>query len=138
MTYPMPISAPVAGLDRVSGEFTVGRLQQAPRVAAGSGGALGLGGLAKITTSLLLAVLVSAASIQDSTAGQALLERIAAAHPTIRKGWADRGYREYLLDHAARLGTDLDLDLEIVRRAPGTWASPCNRAGGRWKERSAD
>ncbi|KEF01943.1 transposase [Streptomyces rimosus] len=67
------------------------------------------------TTGLLLAVLVTAASIQDSTAGETLLNRIAAAHPTIRKGWADRGYREYLVDHAARLG----IDLEIVRRTPG-------------------
>jgi transposase len=68
------------------------------------------------TTGLLLTVLVSAASMQDSTAGEVLLNRIAAAHPTIRKGWADRGYREYLVDHAARLG----IDLEIVRRTPGT------------------
>ncbi|KAA6214931.1 IS5 family transposase [Streptomyces albofaciens JCM 4342] len=67
------------------------------------------------TTGLLLAVLVTAASIQDSTAGETLLNRIAAAHPTIRKGWADRGYREYLVDRAARLG----IDLEIVRRTPG-------------------
>lgn len=68
------------------------------------------------TTELLLTVLVTAGSIQDSTAGETLLNRIAAAHPTIRKGWADRGYREYLVDHAARLGIDLD----IVRREPGT------------------
>jgi transposase len=42
--------------------------------------------------------------------------RIASAHPTIRKGRADRGCREYFVDHAARLG----IDLEIVRRSPGT------------------
>jgi transposase len=68
------------------------------------------------TTGLLLTALVTAASIQDSTAGETLINRIASIHPTIRKGWADRGYREYLVDHAARLG----IDLEIVRRAPGT------------------
>lgn len=67
------------------------------------------------TTGLLLTVLVTAASVQDSTAGETLLDRIAATHPTIRKDWADRGYREYLVDHAARLG----IDLEIVRREPG-------------------
>lgn len=68
------------------------------------------------TTGLLLTVLVTAASVQDSTAGETLLNRIAAAYPTIRKCWADRGYREYLVDHAARLG----IDLEIVRRDPST------------------
>lgn len=71
------------------------------------------------TIGLMLTVLVTAASIQDSVAGERLLNRIAADHPGIRKGWADRGYRgyrEYLVDHAARLG----IDLEIVRRTPGT------------------
>ncbi|MGW0316062.1 IS5 family transposase [Streptomyces flavidovirens] len=68
------------------------------------------------TTGLMLTVLVTAASIQDSVAGERLLNRLAANHPGIRKGWADRGYREYLVDHAARLG----IDLEVVRRTPGT------------------
>ncbi|MDQ1034796.1 transposase [Streptomyces sp. V3I8] len=68
------------------------------------------------TTGLMLTVPVTAASIQDSVAGERLLNRLAANHPGIRKGWADRGYREYLVDHAARLGIDLD----VVRRAPGT------------------
>ncbi|WP_435846715.1 hypothetical protein [Streptomyces chrestomyceticus] len=36
---------------------------------------------------------------------------ITAAHPTIRRGQD----RKHLVDHAARLG----IDLEIVRRAPG-------------------
>ncbi|MCW8382112.1 hypothetical protein NA749_035300 [Streptomyces justiciae] len=47
--------------------------------------------------------------------GGTLLNRIAAAHPTIRNGWPDRGYREAPVDHAARLG----IDLEIARREPG-------------------
>ncbi|MFC9483094.1 IS5 family transposase [Streptomyces griseus] len=68
------------------------------------------------TTGLMLTVLVTAASIQDSVAGERLLTRLATDHPGIRKGWADRGYREYLVDHAARLG----IDLEVVRRIPGT------------------
>lgn len=68
------------------------------------------------TAGLMLTVLVTAADIQDSVAGECLLNRLATDHPGIRKGWADRGYREYLVDHAARLG----IDLEVVRRAPGT------------------
>ncbi|MFF9178686.1 IS5 family transposase [Streptomyces sp. NPDC014793] len=68
------------------------------------------------TLGLLLAVLVTAASVQDSTAGQALLDRAAAAHPTIRKVWVGGGYRKHFIEHAATLG----IDLEIVQRTPGT------------------
>lgn len=68
------------------------------------------------TTGLPLTALVTAASVQDSTEGETLINRIVSTHPAIRKDWADRGYREYLVDHAARLG----IDLEIVRRTPGT------------------
>lgn len=68
------------------------------------------------TTGLMLTVLVTAASIQDSVAGERLVNRLAADHPGLREGWADRGYREYLVDHAARLG----IDLEVVRRTPHT------------------
>lgn len=68
------------------------------------------------TLGLLLAVLVTAASVQDSVAGQALLERAASAHPTIRKVWVDGGYRKHFVEHPATLG----IDLEIVQRNPGT------------------
>ncbi|MBC9719708.1 IS5 family transposase [Streptomyces sp. TRM66268-LWL] len=68
------------------------------------------------TTGLLLLVLVTAASVQDSVAGQRLIDTLAARFPTIRKIWADGGYRHYLVEHAARLG----IDLEIVQRTPGT------------------
>ncbi|MET7716413.1 IS5 family transposase [Streptomyces sp. NPDC005407] len=68
------------------------------------------------TLGLLLAVLVTAASVQDSTAGRTLLERAAADHPTLRKVWVDGGYRKHFVEHAATLG----IDLEIVQRTPGT------------------
>ncbi|MEU1629362.1 IS5 family transposase [Streptomyces sp. NPDC020096] len=68
------------------------------------------------TLGLLLAVLVTAASVQDSVAGTRLLDQVAAAHPTIRKVWVDGGYRQHLVEHAATLG----IDLEIVQRPPGT------------------
>ncbi|WP_405958151.1 IS5 family transposase [Streptomyces phaeochromogenes] len=67
------------------------------------------------TLGLLLAVLVTAASVQDSTAGRTLLEQAAADHPGLRKVWVDGGYRKHLVEHAATLG----IDLEIVQRAPG-------------------
>ncbi|MFF2732843.1 IS5 family transposase [Streptomyces sp. NPDC058008] len=68
------------------------------------------------TVGLLLGVLVTAASVQDSTAGRTLIERIAAEHPTIRKTWVDSGYRQHLVEHAATLG----IDVHIVRRDPTT------------------
>jgi transposase len=68
------------------------------------------------TLGLLLAVLVTAAGVQDSTAGRTLLEHAAADHPGLRKVWVDGGYRKHFVEHAATLG----IDLEIVQRAPGT------------------
>ncbi|MFD3622715.1 IS5 family transposase [Streptomyces sp. NPDC058676] len=68
------------------------------------------------TLGLLLAVLVTAANVQDSATGQTLLDQVAATHPTIRKVWVDGGYRKHFVEHAATLG----IDLEIVQRDPGT------------------
>jgi transposase len=78
------------------------------------------------TLGLLLAVLVTAAGAQDSTAGRALLEQAATGHPTLRKAWVDGGYRKHFVEHAAALG----IDLEIVRRAPaGRGSTPISK---RW------
>ncbi|MFF2922652.1 IS5 family transposase [Streptomyces celluloflavus] len=68
------------------------------------------------TLGLMLVVLVTAASVQDSVAGTDLIDHVAAAHPSIRKAWVDGGYRQHLVEHAARLG----IDMEIVQRTPGT------------------
>ncbi|KUN92520.1 IS5 family transposase [Streptomyces caeruleatus] len=68
------------------------------------------------TLGLLLAVLVTAAAVQDSTAARTLLEQAAIDHPTLRKVWVDGGCRKHFVEHAAALG----IDLEIVQRTPGT------------------
>ncbi|MFF5497895.1 transposase [Streptomyces aquilus] len=68
------------------------------------------------TTGLLLAALVTAASVQDSIAGTQLLDQVAAEHPRIRKVWVDDGYRQRLVEHAVSLG----IDMEITQRLPGT------------------
>ncbi|MFI5817059.1 IS5 family transposase [Streptomyces sp. NPDC051643] len=68
------------------------------------------------TVGLLLQVLVTAASVQDSIAGRTLIERVATEHPTVRKTWVDGGYRQHLVEHAATLG----IDMHIVRRDPAT------------------
>ncbi|GHH88462.1 DDE transposase [Streptomyces sulfonofaciens] len=67
------------------------------------------------TLGLLMTVLVTAARVQDSTAGTDLIDHVAAAHSSIRKVWVDGGYRRHLVEHAARLG----IDMEIVQRTPG-------------------
>lgn len=68
------------------------------------------------TLGLLLAVLVTAASVQDSIAGTHLLDQVAVDHPTIRKTWVDGGYRKHFVEHAATLG----IDMEITARNHGT------------------
>ncbi|MFF6904233.1 IS5 family transposase [Streptomyces hydrogenans] len=67
------------------------------------------------TLGLLLAVLVTAAGVQDSVAGTTLLDQV-AADPRVRKVWVDGGYRQHLVEHAATLG----IDMEITTRKPGT------------------
>ncbi|WP_206503220.1 IS5 family transposase [Streptomyces chrestomyceticus] len=68
------------------------------------------------TLGLLFAVLVTAAGVQDTTAGTRLLDQVAADHPRLRKVWVDGGYRKHLVEHAAALG----IDMETVERTPGT------------------
>ncbi|MFE5731707.1 IS5 family transposase [Streptomyces sp. NPDC056528] len=68
------------------------------------------------TLGLLLAVLVTAAGVQDSVAGTTLLDQVAIDHPRVRKVWVDGGYRQHLVEHAATLG----IDMEITTRKPGT------------------
>ena len=74
---------------------------------------------------LLLAVLVTAASVQDGPAGLYLLTRAAAAHPAISKAWADSAYLNAVIEHSATLG----IDVEVVRRDPATrgFAAPPRR-----------
>ncbi|GAB2888087.1 IS5-like element ISSco3 family transposase [Streptomyces mayteni] len=68
------------------------------------------------TLGLLLTVLVTAASVQDSVAGTRLIDHVAANHPGIHKVWVDGGYRQHLVEHAAALG----IDMQIVQRTAGT------------------
>ncbi|OEJ36182.1 transposase [Streptomyces agglomeratus] len=93
-------SAPAAGQGIDAGKKIVGRKRS----------------IVTDTLGLLIAVLVTAASVQDSVAGTQLLDRVAADHPGIRKVWVDGGYRQHLVEHAAALG----IDMEITARRPGT------------------
>jgi transposase len=69
--------------------------------------------LAVDTIGLLLAVLVTAASVQDRDAARPLLWNLRRAFPAIKLAWADGGYAGKLVTWAK---TRLRLTLQIVRR----------------------
>ena len=62
---------------------------------------------------LLLAVLITAASVQDRDAAKPLLWNLRRAFPSIRLMWADGGYAGKLVTWAK---TRLRLTLQIVKR----------------------
>jgi putative transposase len=65
------------------------------------------------TGGLLLAVLVTAASMQDRDAARPLLWNLRRAFPQVRLAWADGGYAGKLVIWAK---TALSLTVEIVKR----------------------
>jgi transposase len=66
---------------------------------------------------LVLAVLVTAASVQDRDAAVPLLTRLRELHFSVRLVWADGGYAGRLVDWAAK---KLHLTLDIVKRSDDT------------------
>ncbi|WP_369229348.1 IS5 family transposase [Streptomyces sp. R21] len=64
------------------------------------------------TLGLVLAVIVTAASVHDSTGGKRLLDELAASHPNVTKVWADGGYQNSVFQHGAARG----IDVEVVKR----------------------
>lgn len=62
---------------------------------------------------LLLVVVVTAASVQDSTGGQQVLDRLAVAHPTVSTAWVDGGYNNAVVNHGALL----DIRVDVVKRS---------------------
>lgn len=85
------------------------------------------------TLGLLLAVLVTAASVQDSVAGTRLIDQVAAEHPTVRKVWVDGGYRQHLVEHAAASASTW----KSPPANPGPGASPRSRNAGQWSGSTA-
>lgn len=64
------------------------------------------------TLGLVLTVLVTAASVQDTAGGKLVLDDL-ADHPSVSKVWADGGYQSSFLNHGAGLG----IDVEVVQRS---------------------
>lgn len=65
--------------------------------------------IATDTLGLLLAVVVTAASVSDSAAGKGLLSTLATEHPRVSKVWVDGGYQNAVLRHGAGLGIDVEV-----------------------------
>jgi transposase InsO family protein len=66
-------------------------------------------------------VLVTAASVHDTTGGKLLLDDLAAAHPTVSKVWADGGYQSsisgYSIDARMKSGFAVTaLESAVARR----------------------
>ena len=71
-------------------------------------------GIITDTLGLLLAVIVTAASVSDNTIGLNLLDRATEAYPTLTKAWVDAGFRKKVVEHGATLG----VDVEVVTKDP--------------------
>jgi len=67
------------------------------------------------TVGLLLVVMVTAASVQDTTGGRLLMDALAAAHPSVKKVWVDSGYKRSVIERGAEYG----IDVEVVSKAEG-------------------
>ncbi|MEU3244340.1 transposase [Streptomyces sp. NPDC006875] len=92
-----------------------------PRAASGWDGGKEIGGRKRHVVvdclGLVLAVTVTAASVQDRDAAACLLERLRTIYFSIGLVWADGGYAGRLVDWAAEA---LQLTLEVVRRRDDT------------------
>jgi transposase len=63
---------------------------------------------------LLLVVLVTAASVQDTTGGRTVVEQVAHHHPSVTAAWVDSGYKQSVIDQGARHG----IDVQVVTKDP--------------------
>lgn len=71
-------------------------------------------GIITDTLGLLLAVVVTAASVSDNTIGAELLNLATITHPTLTKTWVDAGFKKTAVEHGATLG----VDVEVVAKDP--------------------
>jgi transposase len=64
---------------------------------------------------LLLVVVVTAASVQDTNGGKTVVDHLAAAHRSVVKAWVDAGYKKAFAAHAAAAG----IGIEVVVKDAG-------------------
>jgi len=71
--------------------------------------------IATDTLGLLLVLLVTAASVQDTTGGREVVSELAARHPGVVTAWADSGYKRSVIETGAAHG----IDVRVVSKDPG-------------------
>jgi transposase len=71
--------------------------------------------IATDTLGLLLALVITAASVQDTNGGKAVVDQLAAGHPSVVAGWVDGGYKTGFLAHAA----DAGIAFQVVPKQDG-------------------
>jgi transposase len=69
-------------------------------------------GLAVDALGLVIAVVVTAASVTDNAIGIRLLDKVVEHTPTVSRAWVDAGFKQDLALHGAVLG----VDVEVVKR----------------------
>lgn len=67
------------------------------------------------TLGLLLVVMVTAASIQDTTGGRLLMDAVGVGYPSVTKAWVDSGYKRSVIDR----GAEYSIDVEVVSKSEG-------------------
>ena len=70
-------------------------------------------GLAVDALGLIIAVVVTAASVTDNAIGVQLLDKVVEHTPTVTRAWVDAGFKHELAIHGAVLG----IDVEVVKRS---------------------
>ena len=60
-------------------------------------------------------MLVTAASVQDTTGGRDVVSELAARHPGVVRAWADSGYKRSVIELGAKHG----IEVEVVSKDPG-------------------
>jgi transposase len=64
--------------------------------------------IATDTLGLLLVIVVTAASVQDTTGGLPVIDTLVGAHPSVTKAWVDSGYQRSVIEAGAARGIDVD------------------------------
>jgi transposase len=73
-------------------------------------------GLAVDVLGLIIAVVVTAASVTDNQIGVRLLDNVVAHTPSVTKAWVDSGFKDHVAIHGAVRG----IDVEQVKRSDTT------------------
>jgi transposase len=92
-------------------------------------------GLATDVLGLVIAVVVTAASIHDNAIGTALLDRVAAATEpgSVQTALVDQGFKNSVVAHGATHG----INVKIVERNPAEAGSSPSPGGGWWSRPTA-